>query len=47
MIQWVAELVNEINNIDEFFMQKQVEYRNEFLELKEKFLSYQRKDFDS
>lgn len=47
MIKWVCELIDEINMIDKFFMKKQEEYRNEFLELKQKFLRYQKKDTES
>ena len=40
MIHWVSELIHEINMIDRFFKRKQDEYKIEFLELKEKYLTY-------
>ena len=45
MIYWVSELIHEIDMIDEFFRKKQVEYRNEFIDLKNKLMRYQRRDF--
>ena len=46
MIYWVSELISEIDKIDEFFRKKQNEYRHEFIDLKNKLLKYQRKDFN-
>lgn len=45
MIYWVSELIHEIDMIDDFFIKKQIEYRNEFIDLKNKLLRYQRRDF--
>jgi hypothetical protein len=44
MIRWVSELIHEINNIDHFFIKKQNEYKNEFLEMKNKYLTYKYRD---
>jgi hypothetical protein len=46
MIRWVSEMIYEINNINNFFTRKQNDYRNEFVELKNKYLTYKYRELD-